>query len=462
MNLDELKEKYPLPFQLKPTQEEDIKLLLDMPSALLDLPVGYGKTCIATYTVLGHEADKVLVAVPPILTVQWVRWLDSVVGKGAAVAYEGAIKKRAEIDLSAYRWVVVSYGILRNDFDKLQDWLGSGHRAAVVVDECQGLKNASSVLFRNVKELSNSYGTFLMTGTPMSSPMDAYAPIKIKTPQLYRNQSQFERIHVAEVDFFKSPTKWQNLDLLQKNLRLQCVYRDKIEVHGHLESRTWPIYYNLAPAHMKLYTKLMEEQLLVLDNGGKIDATTAQRLYNAAQQIISNYDYYSGDETARAAVYDLIDEICDEVAVHRLDSSKIIFWTWYTRTTESVVAYLQNYNAVAAYSGANSAKSVERFLTDPTCRILVAQPGSAGAGLNPQYICCEAAFIESPTRTIPFKQAAGRIDREGQKFCANNRILVAANTIQEKLYTDLLNNDDLVSLASGSISSIRSAIFGAR
>ena len=233
-------------------------------------------------------------------------------------------------------------------------------------------------------------------------------------------------------------------------------------MHGHLESRTWPIYYNLAPAHMKLYERLMEEQLLILDNGGKIDATTSQRLYNAAQQIIANYDYYSGDDTARAAIYDLIDAICDEVAVHRLDSSKIIFWTWYTRTTESVVAYLQNYNAVAAYSGANSAKSVERFLTDPTCRILVAQPGSAGAGLNPQYICCEAAFIECPTRTIPFKQAAGRINREGQKFCANNRIFVAACTIQEKLYTNLLSNDDLVTLASGSVSSIRADIYGSR
>lgn len=462
MNLQELKQRYPLPFTLKETQEEDIQQLLEMPSALLDLPVGYGKTCIATYTVLGHEADKVLVTVPPILTVQWVRWLDSVVGAGQAVAYEGGPKVRKEIDLPSYKWVIASYGILRNDFSRIQSWLGTGQNSKVVVDECQNLKNSSSVLFRNIKELSNDHGTFLMTGTPMSSPMDAYAPIKIKTPHLYRDKSQFERIHVKEVDFFKRPTEWQNLDLLQTNLRMQCVYRDKIEVHGHLEARTWPIYYSLAPAHRNLYDKLMEEQLLLLPTGAKIDATTQQRLYNAAQQIVTNWDYFSGDDTARSAIYDLIDEVCDEIAVHRLDSSKLIIWTWFTRTTASVVSYLKNYGAVAAYSGANSAKSVERFMTDPTCRILVAQPGSAGAGLNPQYVCWNSIFVETPTRTIPFKQAAGRIDREGQKFCANNRVATAAGTIQEQLFSNLLENDDLVSLASGSVSSIREAIFGHR
>jgi hypothetical protein len=460
MNLSDLKVNYPLPFTLLPTQEEDIEALLELDKALADLPVGYGKTCIATYTALGHESDRILVVVPPILITQWVKWLKGIPNVGGVIGYKGNPKERALIDLYEARWVIVSYAILRLDYKPLSAWVLGGSKPEVIVDECQNLKNSGSKLFGNIFMLSGRASTLLMTGTPLSSPMDAYAYCKIKSPGVYRNLSQFERVHVGAKDFFDKPTKWDNLPLLEQNLRLNGVYRDKLSVHAHLRTRTFPIYYDLEPDQMKLYVKLMEEQLLLLDDGSKIDATTSQRLYNAAQQIIVNFGKFAGDDTLRAKAFDLIDQVCDEIAVHRQSSSKLIIWTWFKSTTELVLHYLSGYNAVAAYSGADSVKSVERFMEDPTCRILVAQPGSAGAGLNPQYVCWESLFLESPTRTIPFRQAAGRIDRQGQKYVSNNRVAVARGTIQEELFSNLLHNDDLVNLASGSISSIRGALFG--
>lgn len=460
MNLAELKTKHSLPFSLLDSQEEDIKALLAMPKALMDLPVGYGKTVIATYTALGHECDRILVLVPPILITQWVRWLCSVGSVGNVLGYVGPIKERGLFAIESAKWIVTSYGLFKNDHVKLSNWLFNGNNPSVIVDECQNLKSSGSKLYRGVKYLSNRCRVWLMTGTPLSSPMDAYAYVKIKTPKVYSTKQQFERLHVAAVDFFGGVTAWKNLDLLNKNLRLECVYRDKLSVHKHLKSRLWPVYYDLSAKHEKLYTKLMEEQLLLLGNDEKIDATTAQRLYNAAQQIIVNYDYFSGDAEARSNTYDLIDTVIDEIGVQSVSNSKLIIWTWFKKTTANIVAYLVNYNAVAAYSEANSGKSVERFMEDPTCRILVAQPGSAGAGLNPQYICSEALFLETPTRTIQFRQAAGRIDRLGQTKIANNRIAVAANTIQERLFENLLTNDDLVSIAAGTKTSIRKDIFG--
>jgi len=183
-------------------------------------------------------------------------------------------------------------------------------------------------------------------------------------------------------------------------------------------------------------------------------------LYNAAQQIICNLDIYSGNSDSRSNTFDLIDEVIDEIGVHDRSKSKLLIWCWYKKTTVTVTSYLQNYGAVAAYSETDSRKSVEKFMDDPACRILVAQPGSAGSGLNPQYVCSEALFLETPTRTIPFRQAAGRIDRQGQTATANNRVAIALGTIQEKLYTNLLGNDDLVSIVSGTKLSIRQSIYG--
>lgn len=461
MNLSELKEKYPLPFTLLDSQEEDISRLLTMPKALMDLPVGYGKTVIATYTALGHECDRILILVPPILIKQWARWLKAIPSAGEVLGYEGSIKNRKEFQIQNYRWLVASYVVYKNDETRLVQWLVAGNNPAIIVDECQNLKNSSSKLYRAVKRASDNFKVWLMTGTPLSSPMDAYAYIKIKTPTIYRNLGQFQRIHVEETDFFGSVTKWGNLDMLNSNLRLQCVYRDKADVHKHLKSRMWPIYYGLSPKHMKLYTQLMEEQLLLIGDK-KIDATTAQKLYNAAQQIIINYDFFSGDEDARSNTYDLVDEVIDEIGVQSQSNSKLIIWTWFKKTTASITAYLANYGAVAAYSEVDSKKSVERFMEDQNCRILVAQPGSAGAGLNPQYVCSEALFLETPTRTIQFRQAAGRIDRMGQVHTANNRVAVANGTIQEKLFNNLMANDDLVTIAAGTKTSIRSDIFGCK
>jgi len=246
MNLAELKEKFPLPFELLDTQEEDINQLLLLDKALIDLPVGYGKTVIATYTALGHECDRILVTLPPILITQWTRWIQSIPNIGSAIGYCGAVTKRKEIALDKYRWIFVSYGILKNDFKQLAAWLSTGRKGGVIVDEAHALKNSSSKLFEEIRELSLIHNTWLMTGTPSSNPLDNYSYIKIKTPSIYRNYAQFERIHVEKIDSFMNPSGFINLDLMSDNLRINCVYRDKADVHKHLKARTYPIYYQLS------------------------------------------------------------------------------------------------------------------------------------------------------------------------------------------------------------------------
>lgn len=99
-------------------------------------------------------------------------------------------------------------------------------------------------------------------------------------------------------------------------------------------------------------------------------------------------------------------------------------------------------------------------MTDPEAWFLVAQPLSAGAGLNPQYICWASLFLETPYRTIPFRQAAGRIDREGQQFNANIWIGVAENTIQTTLYNNLLANDALVQKVQGNPKDLKKILMG--
>lgn len=453
-------------------QMADIVQLATWGRALGDLPVGYGKTGIATYVALMRENALNIILVPPILIVQWVKWLNSVPGAGRAIAYTGGPKHRLGLPIEEVDWLVMSYQVFNNDQERLRRACADAN-VMLIVDEAQSVKGRG-VLFKNVRDFSLGRDLLLMSGTIMSSPGDGYAYVKLNSPQVYRSYSQFENIHVAKRDFFNKPTEWANLDVLQQNLDLRRVQRTKEEVHSTLpKARFIPILYDLDPEHMKLYRRLMEEQLLVLDDGSKIDATTAQNLYHAAQQIVTNYGFFAGDESKRSAVFDLIDEVAGEIELGQPGRSKLILWTLYRRTSRAVWDHMQAYldaqaksglhlpnlRSVAAFSEVDAKKSVAAFLDDPSTVSLTAQPGSAGAGLNPQHLCWECGFVETPTRTIAFVQSSGRIDRKGQRYNPNIRLFIARGTIQERLLANLLENDKLVTQASGTKKGIRDLIF---
>lgn len=460
--------------ELEQVQKEDIHKIAHWGRALGDLPVGYGKTAIATVASLMLQPDTTVVLVPPILIVQWVKWLKSIRDIGTVVAWEGPPAKRLALDVHS-NWLVMSYGVFRNDIDYLRKHLKNSN-LYVIVDEAQHCKSYKSALFKGVSTLSAGQHLLEMSGTIMSNVGDAYSYIKLTNPAAYASHAQFENVHVAKRDFFDQPIEWTNLDLLQTNLNHRRVYRSKEEVHASLpKARFIPVYYDLPKEHMKLYRQLMEQQLLLLDDGSKIDATTAQKLYHAAQQIITNWGVFAGDDTKKSLVFDLIDNVCDEINLGgqmqvdvtkpAVPASKLILWTQYKMTSRAVQQHmserlaLTGHKAVAAFSEVNSVKSVAAFLDDPLTVSLNAQPGSAGAGLNPQHLCWECGFVETPTRTIAFVQSAGRIDRKGQRYNPNIRLFIARHTIQESLLANLLENDSLVQRASGSARGIKDLIF---
>lgn len=331
----------------------------------------------------------------------------------------------------------------------------------VLVHNCHHAKNSTSQLFRRINTLATGGTIQLLTGTPTSKPTDAYAYIKLTTPTRYRSLGQFENLHVESRDFFGNIQAYKDLDMVKMALMDCACKRTKEEMFpGIVKARYQVLDYELEPKHLKLYNELAEEQLLLLGNGEKIDATQASTLYHALQQIVVNLDHFSGDEDARSAAYDLIDQTIDETQCMDPARSKLIIWTYYKRTSASILHYLEDFGAVGAYSGANSVKSVDRFLNDPKCRILVAQPMSAGFGLEPQHVCWENLFIEHSTVPLHFAQSVGRTDRKGQMHMPTMRVAVAQNTIQVPLHSRLLHNGDLVKQTEGNLASIRDAIYG--
>ena len=423
--------------------------------------VGTGKTFASTLTATSLGSSCKVVICPPIIQTQWEEWLHEV-GIMDTSIYRGP---RRTVDMLDHHWVIMSHAIYRDSFEVIKARLAK-RDVTLIVDEAQALKNPASKLFKCVNQfVAPDRNLLLLTATPTTKPEDTYTYMKLKTPALYRSWGHWQNLHVMERDIFGTIIEYQNLEMLAERFAMQSVKRTKKDVFGDTLE---PIYqrmpYQLDPKHYKLYVRLAEEQLLLLDNGQKIDATTAQRLRHALQQIVVNYGKFSGNPEDRSTAYDIIDQVIEEVDPMDQSKSKLIIWTYYVATSESVTNYLQEkFGAkavVAAYGKVNSQKSIDAIMNDPECRILVAQPSSCGVGLNLQHVCWENLFIEMATASMQIRQAIGRTSRIGQKYRPTMRFAQALGTIQVKLFQDLLSNDDLVAKVERTTASLRQEIFG--
>lgn len=453
-----------LPFKLAPLQFQDVMTAYHDERFALFYDVGGGKTLVATLIamMLGY---KVVVVMPHILLPQWERWL-----KRARIPddqiYTYYDSKRDIEKLKQAKWVLTSHAIFRKDAKMIRDAYRNQH-VTLLFDEAQAIKNVGSKLFKAVDLFIGAARPFVpMTATPTAKPEDTYAYMKLKTPGLYRNKLHWESLHVVERDYYDQIIKYGQLELLKNNFALKSAKRDKKELFGYdLDPRIIPVGYNLSAKHARLYKRLVEDQLLELPNGDKIDATTAQTLRHKLQQIIWHPATFSGDPDDKAAGFDLLAEQCDELDFMDKSRSKYVIWTYYKSTTEAIYRWMtERYGktGAVAYSDSNSAKAVDAIMHNDNCRWLIANPMSVGAGLELQFVCHQMFFAEMVTTPIPNRQAIGRVDRPGQKITPTIVIAQALGTVQVSLFQDLLKNDEQAVYIERTRSSLRQDLLGMR
>ena len=457
---------YTFPFELYPFQVDVVNELAPLPRQAEWADPGTGKTSMSThialYQVLEQGVDTVVVAMPPLLISMWSRWLAKIKRNGKPIpvtVYRGEPKLRKKITLSP-GFILLSLPIFKKDFSRFEAELAD-RRVLLIVDEAQSLKSIDSDNHKKVNEFClQGHGLMELSGTPLSTPLDGYAHCKLKSPGIYRNLRQFTNIHVAKWDFWEKPEEYANLDLLASNMRVNAVRILKEEVLQDLPPVTYmPLHYELSAPHRKLYRQIAEEQLVKLEEGGKLDLTNASALRHALEQLIMSPAYFSQDPDMLPAGYDLIEEIMDE-----LGDKKLIVFSNYRRTNGQLLErYKDRYGAVAIYGDVKAKDkdaNLARFLDDPTCRMLLGQPTSLGVGVDgAQHVCSEVLYMEFPGSTL-LNQSMSRVYRDGQRHAVTVRVAVAEGTLQVRRYENLLLADELITTVTGGWKSLREYVFG--
>lgn len=466
-DFEEIEYALELPFSAYAFQRDAFCNLAPLPASALYHEPGLGKTFTSSLTALfkmmkGH-AHTTIVLMPPVLLHNWRRFLAKIKRRGGlpldVVLYEGTPAKRKAIKLTGHEFVLMSLDIFKRDFERISADL-FGIPVHVVVDEATSIKNIESKNHQLVKEFAEGNTLQLLTGTPLNKPIDAYAYIKLLSPTTYRSKTQFERIHVEEYDFFDNPKKYCNLDLLQQNLLINADRRLKEEVLLDLPPVVISAQeYALDPAHAKLYRRLVEDQLLVLTDGSKIDASTPQKLNHKLGQIVCNWQHFDPDQTKQAMAFELVQQLLDE-----LGSGKLVVFANYKMTNRAIMAHFQHVNVVGIWgevSPKDKQRAIDRFIDDPTCRLMTLQPSSAGLGIDGlQHVCSEIFYLEPPVTPSLLDQSLSRLYRDGQRKSVNVRIGTATGTCQVHAVQALVEKKELVDYLQGAHVSLKSMLYG--
>ena len=459
---DLVREHFDFPFDLYPFQVEAVNDLAPRPRTGVYLQPGLGKTAVSTHCALYqlmYSVDAVIAVLPPILITQWKRWLEKVTYKDGrpldVVAYRGTPKQRAALRLDA-TFTLMSIQIFKRDYEHITRKT-LYRKLFVLVDEAHCIKDVGTDNYKKVRDYAYGQSIQLLTGTPLNNPLDAYAYVKTVAPSVYRNLAQFERTHVKSRDFFNKPTEYQNLDLLRDNLLVNSVLKTKEDVLTDLpECIISQIDYELDKKHMALYKQLVNEQLLLLPDGEKIDATSVQRLLHSMGQIIMQWHHFAQDESLKSAGYDVVEEVIEE-----LGGKKLIVFANYKRTNQSLVDRLGCHGIWGDTSAKDKEKHWDEFLNDPECKIIVLNPIAAGIGLDgAQHVCQDCLYVEPPIAVSHWTQSLSRIHREGQRKVVTVRMAVALGTIQQKQVRSLSDKEALVNPVQGSKAELRAALFG--
>lgn len=459
--------QFEFPFELRPYQIQEVNDLCEFTRVGYYWEPGSGKTSGSTHQALywGIQlgVKQCLIVMPPILLLQWELWLRSVTnlrtGKPVTVTvYNGDPKRRATLNLGS-NFILVSYGVLRNDIDYL---LGRFDQRAicVIADEATAIKNQESQTHKAIALIAEGRPLQLLTGTPVNKPGDSYAYVKLIAPSIYRNRRHFDRIHVLEKDEYNNITAWQNLELMAQNMRVQTSRILRREVRKELPPVIYtPRNYSLDPAHLALYKRLAEERLLEFADGTEIDAISAQALRSALQQIVVNWGEFANDPGCRPAILDLIEGTMEETG-----GKKLVVVANFRRSNRYLQDALQKYKATAIYGDVTpkgKQAALRAFISDPDCLVLLVQPESAGYGIDGlQHVSSDMLIVEAPTTPTPFQQVVARLDRDGQLDIVHVRVAIAQGTVQVGMFNNLLKNDALAHSVQGGYESLRKSIYG--
>jgi len=111
---------------------------------------------------------------------------------------------------------------------------------------------------------------------------------------------------------------------------------------------------------------------------------------------------------------------------------KTIVWSTFVRSLTSLELLMRSLQPAVVHGGTTDREDqLERFATDPSCKVLISNPATLGEGINLHHIANDAVYVDRDFAAGRYLQSIDRIHRLGLPPDARVRVTVlsAAGTI---------------------------------
>lgn len=377
--------------------------------------MGLGKTVQAIGMMNDEPVERVLILCPASLKLNWERevdkwlnyWLPVTVieGKGRRIPQGKAV-------------VILNYDILKH-YEELRE----GEWDVLVCDEAQYLKNPEAKRTRYVLGDVRHTGIeakrrVFLSGTPLESrPVELWPVIHSLWPEVFPSYTKFILRYCAAR---KTPYGWDtrgasNLAELQGLLRTSgMVRRKKRDVLKDLPGKMVREV-SFPPPNAKT-KKLLEKQ--------KAQWTAIQHEMKRLREAgAAPDDVLAATQAARGKLQELAREtsaakmpMALEFLSDSCEQGKVVVFAKHHVVLDEISKKFgdQAVRVDGKVSGERRQEAVDRFQTDPECRLFIGQIEAAGVGLT-LTAASHVVFIEYDWRPGKIMQAEDRCDRIGQK-----------------------------------------------
>lgn len=376
------------------------------------------------------EVPPSLVVVPKSLVFNWKQEAAKFAPGLKVLDHTGQERGSITDQLDDYDLILTTYGTLRNDAIEFKDVLFD----YVILDEAQAIKNADTASSKAARLLRGNY-KLALSGTPIENHLgELWSLFDFLNPGMLGSASVFKLAGTAA----RNPDE-DTRKLLSQALRPFILRRTKEQVAKDLPPKLeQTLFCELEPAQRKLYDELRDHYRDSLlgrierDGLAKSKILILEALLRLRQAACHPGLIDKERATDASAKLDMLLpqllEVIDE-------GHKVLVFSQFT----SFLAILRdqldqegvNYEYLDGRTRDRQAR-VEKFQTDPDCKLFLISLKAGGLGLN--LTAAEYVFLLDPWWNPAVEaQAIDRAHRIGQTQKVFAYRLIARGTVEEKV-----------------------------
>lgn len=451
-----------LPFEPMPHQKEGYQLARNDRRSGLFFEPRTGKTLVLQMLAIfnAYHGTGTIQIMPPGLFRQFLHDYEQIKHHGMRIAVlsatPGARRKLLEtwnIEPDKKPHVVLLSQVIFKGV--WHDLLQLGFTCVHFDEAHNGLQTYASQIAKQLRGFRDVAGTRLVlsTGTPIPNQVrNVYPTINLINPGAYWSQTAFDSYHcvfrtldIPDPRAFSKVRKisvidsYRNLDVLSANLYKHAIHASKREILALDAPNITITECELNSKHRALYRKILNERLLELPGGEILDARSVQAVRQTALQLISVPERFSDTVTVEHnSLYQTLDALLETYDPAR---ERVVLFANYVETVRALERRYARYHPATVY-GPNgpqkNAEEVERFHKDPSCRLLVANPGSGSTGFKLGDVAKVVIFAEPVSTPGMFDQCISRVMLIGQTEPVIVHIIKVVGTISQTAIPSML------------------------